>query len=114
MIAVLILGWSCDGLCQPIPPGCPSNQLGIWKPFLAIQNIKNSPLVPNGTFFVVVLLSGGAPQSLLTGLEQISAQNVDPLIDDDVYEFNVTPTLRSFTGEWDYFVDLKVNMGNTK
>jgi hypothetical protein len=98
-ILVSIAGWSGNGFCQ-ILPGCPPNDLGIWKPAASIFNVRNSPTGENGTFFVIGILAEN-PGGLLNGLETISAKNTDPFIDDHVYEFNLTPTLRNHIGEWD-------------
>jgi len=99
-ILVSIAGWSGNGFCQTAPaPGCPPNDLGILKPVAGILNVRNSPTGQNGTFFTIAILAQN-PIGLLNGLETISAKNTDRLIDDHVYEFELTPTLRNNIGEW--------------
>jgi len=98
IILILIAGWLGDGFCQQ-EPGCPSNGLGILKPVAGILNVRNSPTGQNGTFFTIAILAQN-PGGLLNGLETISAKNTDRLIDDHVYEFDLTPTLRNNIGEW--------------
>jgi hypothetical protein len=101
MILVSIAGWSGNGFCQTPPYlGCPQNDLGILKPVAGILNVRNSPTGENGTFFTIAILAQN-PGGLLNGLERISAKNyTNPNIDDYVYEFELTPTLRNHIGEW--------------
>jgi len=95
-ILVSIVGWSGNGFSQ-----CPSNNLGIAKPAVAILNTKNHPVLGNGTFFAVDIFTYGYPGSLMNGLERINAQNIDnSQFDGDVLELGLTPNVRNLTPDF--------------
>ena len=106
-ILVSIAAWSGNGLSQ-----CPPNNLGIQKPTVNIINTKNHPDLGNGTYFAGLLFTMNAPRELMNGLQRISAQNINnSQIDGDVFEFGLTPRLRSLTAEFSGYEGFKGQSG---
>jgi len=92
-ILVAIAGWSGNGLSQ-----CPSNSLGILKPYVDIINTNNHPILGNGSYFAVGLYIFGNPGAISNGLERIYAQNItNSQIEGDVLEFRLTPNISAHT-----------------
>jgi hypothetical protein len=87
---VLTLAWSSDGLCQCGP--------FWWKPFLIIQNVKNSPVLGDGTYFVIDVGSGN-PVPAMNGLVGISARNTVSSTE-GIYEFDLSPFTHNIHAEW--------------
>ena len=91
---VFAVAWSSDGLCQ-----CDSGTgIQIGQPNVYIRNLKNSPILGDGTFFGIAVDSND-PAQAMSGLVEISAQNLENP-DESIYEFDLTPTLRTMYAEW--------------
>ena len=105
-----IAAWSGNGFSQT--PGCDTNTLGIQKPSVSILSTKHHPDLGNGTYFLVGIFTSQNPIPLMNGLARISAQNItNSQIDGHVYEFDLTPTLRNFGGEFDSGEEFKGQYG---
>ncbi len=110
-ILVSIVGWSGNGFSQT-PGGCPGTYLGIQKPILDIVNTKNNPSLGDGSYFAVIISTFGTPGDLMNGLKRIYAQNItNSQIDVDFLEMGLTPTIRTYSGDFTGLEEFKGQSG---
>ena len=87
VILILTGTWISDGQCQFIDN----------KAYFTILNTNHHPLYGNGTFFLISIISLTHESK---GVKKITAKNSNPGLDNDVYEFSLTPMTRHFSYEW--------------
>lgn len=89
VILILTGVWISDGQCQ---------QFFGNKALVAILNANHHPVYGSGTFFLIGILSD---INQMNGVKKITAENSNPNVDNNVYEFSLTPSIRNFNYEWD-------------
>jgi len=92
---VFAVAWSSEGLCQCAP----DTAIQFGQPNVIIRNLKNSPVLGDGIFFIIGVSSTAPVQETMSGLVEISAQNLENP-DEGIYEFDLTPNLRTMYTEW--------------
>lgn len=90
--------WIGDGECQFFDN----------KAYFTILNANKHPQLGSGTFFVISIIS---LSNVMNGVKKITAQNSIPGLDNNVYEFSLTPTIRHFSCEWTGYEEFSEQKG---